>query len=136
MHDGRTDKPRADRQGYLDLVLHQMNEAGNFKASVLVSSDGLPLSSVSSPFDAEMMAATVALLGDTVEQARENMGLDELDEVSVVQANKMRLICRHFCIGEEQVILAVIAPPYQTYRRLTNRALRQISQEWKRLSTT
>lgn len=131
MHDGRTDKPTTDQQGHLDQVLREMNDAGHFKASVLVSGDGLPLSSVSSPFDTEMLAATVALVGDTIEQARANIGLDELDEVSVVQADKMRLICRHFSIGEENVILAAIAPPHRTYRRLTNRAIRTIQRAWE-----
>jgi hypothetical protein len=60
------------------------------------------------------------------------MGLDELDEVSIAQADKMRLICRHFSVGEERVILAAIAPPHQTYRRLTNRAIKRIRSAWER----
>ena len=37
-------------------ILHEMNEAGRFKASVLVSAEGLPLSSASSPFDTDTIA--------------------------------------------------------------------------------
>jgi len=126
MRDGQTGKSGAHEQAYLSQVLHEMNEEGHFKASILVSMEGLPLSAASSPFDTEMLAAMVALVRNTVEQARENIGLDEVDEVSVVQGDKMRLICRYFSVGEEDVILAVIAPPYQTYRRLTNQAIRRI----------
>jgi predicted regulator of Ras-like GTPase activity (Roadblock/LC7/MglB family) len=133
MHDLGTENPRTDQQTYLDLLLREMNGAGHFRASVLVSSDGLPLSSVASPFDMEIMAATVTLVGHTIEQAREKIGLDEVDEVSVVQADKMRLICRHFSMGGEQVILAAIAPPHQTYRRLTNRAIKAIQKAWEGL---
>jgi predicted regulator of Ras-like GTPase activity (Roadblock/LC7/MglB family) len=132
MFEGGTGKAEADEQSYLDQVLCEMNDEGQFKASVLVSREGLPISSVSSPFDVEMLAAMVTVVGNTVEQARENIGLDELDEVSVVQADKMRLICRHFSIGEEDVILAAIAPPHQTYRRVTNRAIRRIRSAWER----
>jgi predicted regulator of Ras-like GTPase activity (Roadblock/LC7/MglB family) len=132
MFEGGTGKAEADEQSYLDQVLCEMNDEGQFKASVLVSREGLPISSVSSPFDVEMLAAMVTVVGNTVEQARENIGLDELDEVSVVQADKMRLICRHFSIGEEDVILAAIAPPHQTYRRVTNRAIRRIRSAWGR----
>jgi predicted regulator of Ras-like GTPase activity (Roadblock/LC7/MglB family) len=132
MRDGLTGDSGAHEQAYLSQVLHEMNEQGHFKASVLVSMEGLPLSAASSPFDAEMLAAMVTLVKNTVEQARENIGLDELDEVSVVQGDKMRLICRYFSVGEEDVILAVIAPPYQTYRRLTNLAIRRISLGWER----
>lgn len=126
MYEVGTGKAEAREQGFLDHVLREMNDEGRFRASVLVSSDGLPLSSVSSPFDMEMMAAMVTLVVNTIEQARESIGLDELDEVSMVQADKMRLICRRFSIGEEQVILAAIAPPHQTYRRLTNWAIKTI----------
>lgn len=132
MFEGGTGNAEADEQSYLDQVLCEMNDEGQFKASVLVSREGLPISSVSSPFDIEMLAAMVTVVGNTVEQARENIGLDELDEVSVVQADKMRLICRHFSIGEEDVILAAIAPPHQTYRRVTNRAIRRIRSAWDR----
>jgi predicted regulator of Ras-like GTPase activity (Roadblock/LC7/MglB family) len=120
-------------QAYLGQILGEMNEEGHFKASVLTSADGLPLSSVSSPFDSETIAATVALVKNTIQQAREQIGLDEVDEVSIVQGDKMRLVCRYFVAGDEQLVLAVIAPPYQTYRRLTNRAIARIKRFWKSL---
>jgi predicted regulator of Ras-like GTPase activity (Roadblock/LC7/MglB family) len=131
MYEGGTGKAEAVEQSFLDHVLRQMNDEGRFRASVLVSSDGLPISLVSSPFDIEMMAAMVTLVANTIEQAMESIGLDELDEVSVVQADKMRLICRQFTVGEERVILAAIAPPHQTYRRLTNRAIKRIRSAWE-----
>ncbi len=117
-------------------ILRAMNEEGRFKASVLVSGEGLPVAVVASPFDNDTIAAMVALVKNTIQQAREQIGLDEIDEVSIVQGDKMRLICRYLVAGDEELILAVIAPPHQTYRRLTNRALRQIKQVWKRLSAT
>jgi predicted regulator of Ras-like GTPase activity (Roadblock/LC7/MglB family) len=122
-----------DREVRLARILRLMNEKGRFKASVLVSTEGLPLSSVSSPFDVETMAAMVTLVKSTIERARDNIGLDEIDEVSVVQADRMRLICRYFLAGDEELVLAVVAPPYQTYRRLTNRAIRQIKRAWRGL---
>jgi predicted regulator of Ras-like GTPase activity (Roadblock/LC7/MglB family) len=117
----------------LEQILREMNEEGHFKASVLLGEEGLPLSSASSPFDTETISAMVALLSNTVEQARRSIGLDEVDEVSIVQADKMRLICRCFTLGDEELILSIIAPPHQTYRRLTNRAISRIRRAWKRL---
>jgi predicted regulator of Ras-like GTPase activity (Roadblock/LC7/MglB family) len=131
MCEGESETPEAEQAGFLDLVLRQMNDEGGFKASVLVSSEGLPITSVSSPFDIEMMAAMVTLVGNTVEQARKSIGLDELDEVSLVQADRTRLICRRFSVSKEQVILATIAPPDRTYRRLTNRAIKRIRSAWE-----
>lgn len=121
-----------DLEVRLARILRLTNEEGRFKASVLVNAEGLPLSSASSPFDVETMAAMVTLVRSTIERARENIGLDEIDEVSVVQADRMRLICRYFWAGDdEELVLAVVAPPYQTYRRLTNHAIREIKRAWR-----
>jgi predicted regulator of Ras-like GTPase activity (Roadblock/LC7/MglB family) len=115
----------------LGRILGEMKEGGNFKASLLVNMEGLPLSCISSPFDNETIAAMVALVKNTIRQAREQIGLDDVDEVSVVQGDKMRLVCRYFVAGGEELILAAIAPPHQTYRRLTNQAIRQVKVMWK-----
>lgn len=125
---------RLSEQSSLWRILREMNDDGHFKASVLVSSEGLPVSTATSPFDDNTIAAMVAVVRNTIEQARSQIGLDEIDEVSVVQGDKMRLICRYFVAGDEEFILAVIAPPYQTYRRLTNRAISRIKRTWRRLS--
>lgn len=135
MAQNRSQVPSLTEEASLAEILGVMNEAGHFKASVLVSTEGLPLSSVSSPFDTESIAAMVAMVENTIQQAREQIGLDELDEVSLVQGDKMRLICRYFVAGDEALILAVIAPPYQAYRRLTNRAIKQIKGGWSTIST-
>lgn len=127
---------RRRQEASLPRILREMSEQGRFKASVLVTVDGLPVAVVASPFDNETIAAMVALVKNTIQQAREHIGMDEIDEVSIVQGDKMRLICRYLVIGDEELILSVIAPPHQTYRRLTNRALREIKQVWERLSTT
>ncbi|TKJ31299.1 MAG: hypothetical protein CEE40_01975 [Chloroflexi bacterium B3_Chlor] len=133
MMDERPEGATRTGEPTLNRILREMNDEGHFKASVLVSTEGLPLSSASSPFDTETMAAMVALVKNTIQQAREHIGLDEIDEVSIVQGDKMRLICRYLVVGDEELILSVIAPPHQTYRRLTNRALREIKRVWRRI---
>lgn len=122
------------RQTSLAQILREMTDEGSFKASVLVSSEGLPLSWASSPFNTDTMAAMVALVKNSIRPAREKMGLDDVDEVSIVQRDKMRLVCRYFVVGDEELILAVVAPPHQTYRRLTNRAISRITRTWRRFS--
>ena len=131
--DERPEGAVVGEEASLARILREMNDEGHFKASVLVSSEGLPLSSAASPFDTDTMAAMVALVKNTIEQAREHMGLDDIDEVSIVQGDKMRLICRYLVVGDEELILSVIAPPHQTYRRLTTRALREIKRVWRRI---
>ena len=135
MRDDTAEEVILTGQASLSEILEEMNEEGRFKASVLVSAEGLPLSLIPSPFDSETMAAMVALVINTIQHAREQIGLDEIDEVSIVQGDKMRLVCRYFVAEEEELILAVIAPPYQSYRLLTNRAISRIKRSWRVLST-
>ena len=49
-------------QTVFEKVLHRMNEAGGFEASVLASGDGLPIASVPSDYDFQTVAAMVAVL--------------------------------------------------------------------------
>jgi predicted regulator of Ras-like GTPase activity (Roadblock/LC7/MglB family) len=134
MQKGKSDLAVFTDQAYLAQILEEMNDMGHFKASVLVDAEGLPLSSVSSPFDTDTVAAMVALVKNSIQQAREHIGLDEVDEVSVVQGDRMRLICRYFVASGEELVLVVIAPPDQTYRRLTNRAISTIKQAFRSLT--
>ncbi len=67
---------------------------------------------------------------DLPRQARTQMGLAQVDEVSIVDNDKIRLTCRYFVADGEEFILAIVALPYQSYRRLTNRAIREIRRFW------
>jgi len=119
-----------NRQVALVRILEEMNEQGQFKTSLLVSADGLPLASVTSHFEAETTAAMVALVKNVAHRARTYIGLQQVDEVSIVDSDKMRLVCRPFTVGDEELVLTVVALSYSTYRRLTNRAIREIKRIW------
>lgn len=124
-----------NRQATLVHILEEMNEQGQFETAVLISADGLPLASVASRFEAETMAAMVALVRNVVRRAQTRIGLRQADEVSIVDSDKARLICRPFTVGSEELMLTVVAPPNRTYRRLTNRAIREIKRVWFRGKT-
>jgi len=121
-------------QTRLARILKEMNDEGPFSASVLAGADGMPLSAAPCRFDVEAIAATVLLLKGGVQQSRKLLGLDELDEVSLVQGDGMRLVCRYFAIGDEELILAVIVSSRRSYRRLTSRAIKKIRAEWEGFS--
>jgi hypothetical protein len=79
----------------------------------------------------EMMAAMVTLVRSSIERAHASTGLGKIDEVSVVQADRLRLLCRHSWAREEEPVLAVVAPPCQMYRRLTSRAIAWNKRVWR-----
>ena len=117
---------QVDRQASLTHILQETSDRGHFEAAVLVDAEGLPLAAGSSAHDAETVAALVTLVKGLVERSQAQLGLGAVEEVSIVAEDKMRVVCRYFSVGDEAVTLAAIAPSNQSYRRLTNRAIKEI----------
>ncbi|MFQ6001296.1 MAG: roadblock/LC7 domain-containing protein, partial [Anaerolineae bacterium] len=88
-------------QTVFEEVLHRMNEAWGFEASVLASGDGLPIATVPSDYDFQTIAAMVAVLASVAGETQSRVGLGQLDEVSVLADDRIRLVCRYFTTGEE-----------------------------------
>lgn len=98
---------------------------------MLASSDGLPIATVPSDYDPDITAAMVALLRRVARETQDQVGLSQLDEVSARASDKIRLVCRYFNVGGEDFILAVVVPSEQRYyRRLTNRAIKELKLAW------
>ena len=111
-------------------ILHDMNEAGKFRASFLVDTQGLPVAAVTSGYDTDTASAMAALVRNVIEETQTRIDLAEADEVTVRGNDKMRLISRYFTVDDEILILVVVAPPDQAYRRLTNRAIKALRAAW------
>ena len=111
-------------------ILHDMNETGSFRASFLVDAQGLPVAAVTSSYDTDTASAMAALVRNVIEQAQTRIDLAEADEVTVRDNDKIRLVSRYFAVGGETLILVVVAPPYRSYRRLTNRAIKALRAAW------
>jgi predicted regulator of Ras-like GTPase activity (Roadblock/LC7/MglB family) len=115
-------------------TLERINREGQFEASVLATSDGLPIATAPSGYDTDVTAAMVALLKSVAQQTQDNVGMAALDEVSVRASDHIRLVCRSFQINGEDLILAVVVPREQRYyRQMTNRAIRELTLTWHAL---
>lgn len=117
-------------QTVFEKVLHRMNEAGGFEASVLASGDGLPIANVPSDYDFHTIAAMVAVLASVAGETQSRVGLGQLDEVSVLADDRIRLVCRYFTTSEEEFVLGVVVPRNGYYRRATNNAIQEIRRAW------
>lgn len=124
----------AFEQGWQEMtftrILRDMNEAGKFRASFLVDAQGLPVAAVTSGYDTDTASAMAALVRNVIEQAQTRIELAEADEVAVRSNDKMRLVSRYFTVGDETLILVVVAPPDRPHRRLTNQAIRALQAAW------
>lgn len=117
----------------LSEILQEMNEAGGFAVSVLTDQHGFPLASAArSGDDPDTQSAVVALIQKTMAQATNHLGIGQTDEISLFDHEGNRLVCRPFEVNGYQLILAVrIDDRHKAYRRLTNQAIRKISQAWR-----
>jgi predicted regulator of Ras-like GTPase activity (Roadblock/LC7/MglB family) len=110
----------------LKEILDTMQQSGGFRAAVLASAEGLPIASVSAEQDGAVAAAMAALLQRVSREAKEELGMDDLDEVMLRTESQTRMVSRYFDTGERRLILAVLVPKGSPYRRLTNRAIKEI----------
>ncbi len=113
-----------------DEALQNMIDRGQLEGAVLASSDGLPIATVPSAYDAETAAAMVALLQSVSNEAHDQLGMSGVDEVTVVGRDRRRLVCRYLQIDGEELILALMVPANRYYRRISNRAIKEIKAVW------
>ena len=116
----------AVRPPSLKQILHEMNQAGKFDVSVLTSTEGLPIAADPTGYDSTLTATTVALLQRASNDTQRQLGATDVDEVTICDHDRTRLVCRYLPVGERRLILAVKVPPGCSYRRITNQALRRI----------
>ena len=119
----------------LEAQLRRLNLEGQFLASLVSDVQGLPIAAVDSEYNTEMIAALSALVRDVSHRAETQLGFKKMDEVSLVDDDKVRLVCRYFQVGGSTYVLSCVIPAYQTYRRLTNTALREIEKIMKQRFT-
>jgi len=107
-------------------ILNDMNQEGGFSRSVLATSEGLPIASTPGTPDSELASVMVAMLQQAASEIRNQFQLSPIDELTIRTNNNLHLICRMIKIDSDLMILGVIVPPGQLYRRVTNKAINRI----------
>jgi len=95
----------------LEMVLKELNENGNFRASLFSTSTGLVLASQKAEdIDERVIAAMGSLLSDAAYKAAEEMNLSEVQSMKIKYKHDY-IICRNIIIEESntQFILAVLS---------------------------
>ncbi len=116
-----------------EAILHSMNKAGSFVASIIASHEGLPVAVAPTPpqHDPDTIAAMVTMVKEFIQQTQMRLSMAEVDEVSIVVRDHSRIVCRYFDLDGQSFVLAVITGPNTSYRRLTNHAVREIQRSWQ-----
>lgn len=122
------DRSSEGRPLYLHEILEEMNRSGKFRVSVLSSTEGLPIATAPQSYDSDLASTMVALLQQVSSDAQSQLGMAPIDEVTIRDHENLRLVCRRVVAGGEELILAALVPPNTYYRRVTNRAVKQIKE--------
>jgi len=121
------------KQQVLDNILQEVCRGGQVSAAIIANLEGFPIATASPTHDAETLAALVAYLRDTAQRAQTQLGLSQLDEVTIRDRDQGLLVCRSFPVDgeEDDLLLVILLPKRRAYRRLTNIAVRQIRAVWQ-----
>ncbi len=95
----------------LDQVLKELNDNGNFRASLFATNAGLVLASQKSEeIDERVVAAMGSLLSDAASNASEEMNLSLLSSIKIKYSEDF-IICRNIIMADKktQFILAVLS---------------------------
>ena len=101
----------------LELVLKELNENGNFRASLFSTSTGLVLASQKADdIDDRVVAAMSSLLSDAAYKASEEMNLSLLSSLKIKYLEDY-IVCRNIIMPDQktQFILAVLSKPPESY---------------------
>ncbi|MEA3338885.1 MAG: roadblock/LC7 domain-containing protein [Chloroflexota bacterium] len=125
------DQYRAKTQTALEDILNRIVADGDYEAALLSDEDGLPLAATATGDSAAMLAAMAGLFHNSATQASRRLNLSYINELSLVGDDRFRLVCRFFETASGQSLgLVAIVPPDHAYRRITNRAIREIKEAW------
>jgi predicted regulator of Ras-like GTPase activity (Roadblock/LC7/MglB family) len=95
----------------LEMVLKELNENGNFRASLFATSTGLVLASQKSDeIDERVVAAMGSLLSDSAYKASEELDLSQLSSLKIKYQDDF-IVCRNIIMPDDktQFLLAVLA---------------------------
>ncbi|MFQ6088422.1 MAG: DUF2226 domain-containing protein [Candidatus Methanofastidiosia archaeon] len=110
----------------LENTLKKINKAGEFKSLALLDEKGFPIASLGC--EEKTIKKLHPLAKDVKGRAESQIGLSDIDEISMVDSKRLRLVFRNFSIKDKKFLLAVILDAHLPYRMLTNKAMRVIEE--------
>lgn len=129
--------------GKLEMILKELNDNGNFRASLFSTSTGLVLASQKvDEVDERVIAAMGSLLSDAAYKASEELSLSLLASLKIKYIEDF-IICRNIIMKDDktQFLLAVLSKPPESddieryYEQLLDWAVQNSFQDLEKLST-
>ena len=127
----------------LEMILKELNDNGNFRASLFSTSTGLVLASQKvDEVDEKVIAAMGSLLSDAAYKASEELDLSLLESLKIKYQEDF-IICRNIIMNDQktQFLLAVLSKPPESddvekyFSQLLDWAVENSSQDLEKLSS-
>lgn len=102
------------------LLREQVREAG-YDVGLVCTDEGLLVAASDEEVGAEELAGVVSLFDDIVHRARRDLAMGRIDEVTMLDPDRGRLVVRPLALeGSQRFFLVVRLPARATWRRTTN----------------
>jgi hypothetical protein len=102
------------------LLQEQVREAG-YEVGLVCTDEGLLVAASDEEIGAEELAGLVSLFDDIVLRARRDLSMGRIDEVTMLDPDRGRLVVRPLLLsGRQRFFLVVRLPTRATWRRTTN----------------
>ena len=107
--------------------LRAMNAAGGYSLSLVCTDRGLLVASAGEQPRSEALAALSSLFGDIAARAARDLGLADIDELTLSDVRVGRLVVRPLADGPSpRLFLVVQVPRHRAWRQNTNVVVRSL----------
>lgn len=109
-------------------LLHEAVDEGAFGCALVSTQQGLPVAAAgASSHLVDSLAAICGIFDDVVRRATHDLDVDVVDEVTLRDADRARIVVRPLGETEDlRMFLVVEVPSGRTWRRVTNRLCRSL----------
>lgn len=109
-------------------LLHEVNTEAGYPLSLVCTDQGLLVASSGDHFSSEQLAGLTSLFDDIVVRARRDLDSGWVDEVTLLDPERGRLVVRPLPLeGNPRFFLVLQIPRRATWRRNTNRLTRKLA---------
>lgn len=117
----------ARRVDMLQRELGAINRVGRYHGSLICTDQGLLIASDGDVGSDEVLAGFASLFDEIALRARRDLALEALDEITVLDGGRGRLVFRPLRTpGENRLMVVVSMPVEATWRRNTTQLVRRL----------
>lgn len=114
-------------EAQVNAILRAMNARGGYPLALVCTDRGLLVAAAGEPVRSETLAGFTSLFDDIVDRAARDLGLADIDEITLSDARAGRFVVRPLSRDSEpRLFLVVQVPRDRTWRRNTAAAARDL----------